>query len=138
MVLTKQKFREIILQILYSQIFTVIDDDIISFMMNEIKTTRKNVLFAREYVKKILNKIEPIDEKIKKTSKSYDFERISKIELSILRLAIYELENDKLPFEITLSESLRLTKKFSGSHSINYIHAILKNIFIGKANAVEG
>lgn len=130
MTLIKQKFREIILQILYSHNFAVSDEKyLVSFMMNQIKTTKKNVLKSIEYVNKILECLDEFDSKIKITSKSYEFTRISKVELSILRLAMYEMLCDKMPFQIVISEAVRLTKKFSSKNSISFIHAILNNVY---------
>lgn len=126
--LTKQKFREIVLQILYSHCFTVSDDrNMISFMMNLIKTTKKNVIKSIECVKKILECLDEFDSQIKLISKSYDFDRISKVELSIMRLALYETRYEKIPFQIVISEAVRLTKKFSSQNSVSFIHAILNN-----------
>lgn len=128
MALVKQKFREIILQILYSHNFVVTDLNIVSFMMDQIKTTKKNILLSLEFVKKIIDHLDQIDAKIKEASKSYDFDRISKVELNILRLAIYELENENIPINIIISEAIRLTNKFSSPHSTSFINAILDNV----------
>lgn len=130
MTLVKQKFREIILQILYSHNFEACEEsNIVSFMMSQIKTTKKNILSSLESVKKIIYHLDEFDSKIKQISTSYDFDRISKVELSILRLAMYELIYEKLPIEIVISEAIRLTKKFSSKHSASFINAILDNVF---------
>ncbi len=128
--LVKQKFREIILQILYSHNFAVIDENnIVSFMMNQIKTTKRNILLSLEYVKKIIVHVDQFDKKIEQSSTSYAFDRISKVELSILRLAIYEMQYENIPFKIVISEAIRLTKKFSSKHSTSFINAILDNLY---------
>jgi len=132
-VLVKQKFREIILQILYSYNFVVSDDNnLVLFMMNQIKTTRKNILISLNYVKKILENIDKFDANIKKISTSYDLNRINKIEVNILRLAMYEIIYEKIPFKIVVSEGIRLTKKFSSKSSASFINAILDKFYSDK------
>ena len=131
MALARQKFREIILQILFSNIFVESENDIlVPFMMRQIKTTKKNVLIALGVVKNIKEKIKIIDEDIKITSTSYDISRISKVELSILRLALYEIIFDKdIPCKVAITEAIRLTKKFAGKQSANFVNAILDSIY---------
>jgi transcription antitermination protein NusB len=128
--LVKQKFREIVLQILFSSNFVICEDNyLVSLMMKQVKTTKKNILDSIEYVKKIIDNISLFDAQIKQASISYDFNRISKIELNILRLALYEMQNEKIPIEIVISEAIRLTKKFSSRHSTSFINAILDSIY---------
>ncbi len=120
----------IILQILYSLNFHD-DNEIISFMMEQIKTSKKNVSLGYEYAKKIFDKVGEIDSKIKKVSTSYDLERISKVELSILRLCLFEMFfDDEIPPKVSISEGIRLTKKFANYHSASFINAILDVLIV--------
>ncbi len=131
MALAKQKFREIILQLLFSNNFAAPSDDkIIPFMMQLLKTTKKNVVSALEYSKKILSQVKKIDEHIQKVSVSYKIERISKVEITILRLALYEiLFDENIPCKVAISEAIRLTKKFGAMQSSSFINAILDAIY---------
>jgi transcription antitermination protein NusB len=129
MALARQKLREIILQILFSLNFQD-DNEIISLMMNQIKTSKKNVSLAYEYAKKVFSKVDEIDSNIKQVSNSYEVERISKVELSILRLALFEmLYDEEIPPLVSISEGIRLTKKFANYHSASYVNAILDAVF---------
>jgi len=131
MALAKKKFREIILQLLYSSIFGALNqDDIVSMMMKQIKTTKKNILLAINCVIQIKQFVDEFDVYIKNTSKAYDLNRISKVELCILHLALYEMKYDKsIPYKVAISESIRLTKKFSSKHSVSFVNAILDSIY---------
>lgn len=129
MALVKQKFREIILQVLYSNNYVVFNNnDLTNFMMDQIKTTKKNISSALDYVKNIISHLDELDKQIKEASTSYDFDRISKVELSILRLALFEVQYDNLPVQIAIAEAIRLTKKFSSQHSSGFINAIIDNV----------
>ena len=124
--LPKRKFREIVFQLLYSNGFMRIDgDEYISVMMELIKTTKKNVLAAYAEVLKIEPHLPEIDDLIQKGAKDYKFERISKVELNILRLGFFEMIHNKLAPKIAISECLRLCSKFSSKDSAKFVNAIL-------------
>jgi len=131
MALVKQKFREIVFQILFSNIFTQVDEkNIVPFIMKQIKTTKKNTILSLDYVNKIVLNIKKIDAEIKKVSTSYEIERICKVEITILRLALYEMIFDEnIPCKVAISEAIRLSKKFASVKSASFINAILDAIF---------
>jgi len=115
---------------LYSHNFLEVDKEVfMPFLMDELKTTKKNVFLIFEYFSNLLKNLQFIDSNIEKHSTSYDFTRISKVELSILRLAVNEVLFDALPIKIAVSEALRLTKKFANAQSITYINAVLDSIY---------
>ena len=129
--LTQKKFREIVLQILFSANLTKkIDEATVPFMMKELKTTRSNILLAIKRVEFISENLDVIDKKIKEVSISYEFERIQKVELSILRLGAYEILFDKeVPSKVAIAEAIRLTRKFSTKEAANFVNALLDNLY---------
>jgi N utilization substance protein B len=131
MALPVQKFREIVLQLLYSQEFAQLDPvTSIPFMMEELKVTKKSMIEVHERVDRIVEKLDQIDEKIRNTSTEYSFERISKVELMILRLGVYELFFDSsIPDKVVIAEAIRLCRKFGSPESANFVNAILDVIY---------
>ena len=132
MSIDKYKFRELVFQLLFSNNFMKVEneDEIISFMMKKLKVTRKNVKLAVDYVNEILEKKDFIDGIIKKQKLSHDFDRISKVELNVIRLAVFELFFKKdLDHKIIISEAIRLCKKFSTKNSVSFINAIVDSIY---------
>jgi transcription antitermination protein NusB len=129
MALPRTKFREIVFQLLYSQNFQPVNNEFIPFMMNILKTTKKNIELANDRILIIYQKLEDIDKLIKKNAgDQYKIERISKVELNVLRLAIFELLYDKtIPAKVAISEALRLCRKFGNKDSTKFINAILDN-----------
>ena len=72
---------------------------------------------TREYVKNVANGIkehgEEITEKIAKNLKTgWTIERISKVDVSLLKLAIYELEYTEIPFKVVINEAVEIAKKY--------------------------
>jgi transcription antitermination protein NusB len=126
-----QKCRELELQLLYSyDIISPDEEDMISFMMRELSLTKKTVKEALEKIHKILEKKPEIDAMIAKTSTSYALERIQKVELNILRLAIYEIIYSAItPPKVMIAEAIRLSRKFGTPESGSFVNAILDSIY---------
>lgn len=127
--LPRKKFREVVFQVLYSHNYGDIDDvEFIPFIMSILKTTKKNVKEACEKILKIQENLPSIDEIIKKEAIDYKIERISKVELNVLRLGLFELIHDKeIPPKVAISEAIRICQKFGNRDSAKFINAILDN-----------
>jgi transcription antitermination protein NusB len=137
MSLPKQKFREGVLQLLFSlEFFETEKDELLDLLKQQIKTTQKEAILIYEYAQKIKEKLKPIDDEVKKTSISYDFDRISKVELNIIRLSAYEIFFDeKIPGRVSIAEAIRLCRKFSTPQGASFVNAILDTIY--KKNGPE-
>lgn len=132
MALTQQKAREILFQLLYSHDFFSDEDDseIVNFVMKEFFIARKAVKIILEQRSNVIAHLESIDEVIKTSSLSYEFHRIPKVELSVLRLAIYEMMYlPAVPPKVSIAEAIRLTRKFSTQESSSFVNAILDKFY---------
>ena len=88
---------------------------------------------AKEYIEDAILGIkkhkEEIDKKIKENLKSdWKIERISKMDLAILRLAIYEIKYKNLPFKVAINEAVELAKKYGEDSSQNFVNGILASV----------
>lgn len=88
---------------------------------------------AKEYIKDavigINQNIEKIETLIEKNLKAdWTIERISKIDLSILKLAIYEIKYKEIPYKVAINEGLEIAKKYGEESSKNFINGILASI----------
>ena len=88
---------------------------------------------AKEYINDAILGIEKNKEKIieqieKNLKKDWKIERISKIDLSILKLAIYEIQYKELPFKVVINEAVELAKKYGEDSSKNFVNGILASI----------
>lgn len=138
MALPQTKFRELVFQILFRSSFTQEKElEDASFYMQALKTSKQQVLKAKDKVTQILRKTEEIDQLIKEASVGYELERIQAIELNILRLMIYELLYTKeIDLKVGISEGVRLAKKFSQQDATKFIHALLDHIYKKKMDQV--
>ena len=88
---------------------------------------------AKEYIKDAIfginEHIEEIQELIEKNLKAdWKIDRISKIDLSLLKLAIYEIKYKEIPYKVAINESLELAKKYGEETSKNFINGILASV----------
>jgi N utilization substance protein B len=98
--------------------------------MHELEVTKSTVRTAQEMLHKVLEKKEVIDSLIKEQSKEYDFERIPRIERTVLRLGIYELlYSTTVPSKVAISEAIRLSRKFATPESATFVNAVLDAIY---------
>ena len=88
---------------------------------------------AKEYIKdaiiginKNINEIQGLIEKNLKAD--WKIDRISKIDLSLLKLAIYEIKYNKIPYKVAINEGLELAKKYGEETSKNFINGILASV----------
>jgi len=71
-----------------------------------------------------------IDEKIHVAAPEWPIEKIAKIDLAILRLAVYELTVDKKePSKVIIDEAVELAKEFGNSNSPQFVNGVLGTIF---------
>lgn len=130
MALPPQKFREIVFQLLYSQSFTSVErDSAIHFFMAELKVTRRSVAEAYDRMLQINQTLPSIDPLIEEASVSYEFDRISGVERTILRLATFEMLHDaSIPAKVAIVEAIRLCRKFGTPESAHFVNAVLDAI----------
>jgi len=88
---------------------------------------------AEEYIKNTIEGInknlETIISLIQSNLKAdWKIERISKIDLSLLKLAIYEIKYTDIPYKVAINEVVELSKKYGEDTSKNFVNGILASI----------
>lgn len=79
-----------------------------------------------EKAKLIIEKLSEIDSQIELAAPEYPIDKINKIDLAVLRLAIYELQFEKeAPAKVVLDEAIELAKEFGGDTSPAFINGAL-------------
>lgn len=105
-----------------------LNDDLRSFYAN-LEHERDYYAFADELVFGVVENLDTIDDKIREFARNWEFERIAKIDLSILRVAIFELLFRKdIPPVVTINEAIDLSKAYSTSESRRFVNGILDRL----------
>jgi len=58
----------------------------------------------------------------------WEISRVSKIDLVLLKLAIYEIKYNNLPYKIAINETIELAKKYGSDNSHIFINGVLANV----------
>ena len=83
----------------------------------------------RELTEKVIANLEKIDKTISAHAPKYPLDKIAKTDLSILRLAVYELIIDKQePTKVIINEAVELGKELGNDRSFAFVNAVLGSI----------
>ena len=104
--------------------------DQVNLFLEANKIEEKKVLdYIKQTVEGIANNEEEINNMISKNLKEkWDLSRIAKVDLVLLKLAIYEILHSKLPYKVVINEVVELAKKYGETQSPSFINGILANI----------
>lgn len=90
---------------------------------------RGHYSFGEELLHGAIEHIDEVDTKIRELATNWDFKRIAKIDLSILRLAVYEiLFRRDIPPIVSINEAIDLSKLFSNRDAKRFINGILDKL----------
>lgn len=98
-----------------------IDSEDRSYIINCVSGVKENIKYIDEYIEKYL--------------KGWKMNRISKVDLAIMRLSIYEMtKRQDVPNIVAINEALEIAKKFSGEKASVFINGILGKVIeeVGK------
>lgn len=102
---------------------------------NEILEYAKEIrgIDVDEYTQRVFvgvtEKIQEIDSVISSNLKNWKLERISKVALAVLRLAIYEMSFvDEVPVSVSINEAVELCKKFAIKEDAAFVNGILGTV----------
>ena len=84
----------------------------------------------REYITEkynhIMESLADIDKQLSEKAENWDITRMGKVELTVLRLAVYEIErDDSVPASVAINEAVELAKKFGQDGSGAFVNAVL-------------
>ena len=88
---------------------------------------------AKKYITNAVNGIEEHQEEILKDIETnlieeWKLSRISKMDLTILKLAIYEIKFTDVPYKVSINEAVELAKKYGEDKSKNFVNGILASV----------
>ena len=90
---------------------------------------REYYAFGEQLIHGAIEKMPEVDAKIRSLAENWDFDRIAKIDLAILRLAIFEMLFRKdIPPVVSINEAIDLSKSFSNSDAKRFINGILDRL----------
>lgn len=138
--MNRTKMREEAFKLLYS-LQLVKEADIQEQLAFFMETEEINEKDAKQYIEDTIKGINKenskIEEQIKQNIKAdWSIYRISKIDLTLLKLGIYEILYSKLPYKVVINEVVELSKKYGDDNSKAFINGVLASI-VRKNNVIN-
>lgn len=125
----RSELREHIFRILFRIEFQPMEEQLALYLeeLESAKDTEKE--YIRTKYAAIAEKVEMIDEKINASVTGWKTSRMGKVDLTILRLAVYEIEwDEEVPQGVAINEAVELAKRYGGEESPSFINGVLGKI----------
>lgn len=129
--MNRSKLREETFKLLYSLEFCKdeIEALVDSYIEENSITDKQDIEYVKNTTNGILKQKENISKLISENlAEKWTIERISKIDLVILKLAIYELKNTDIPFKVAINEAVELAKTYGDDNSKMFVNGVLASI----------
>ena len=92
----------------------------------DLDFTKTDADYIRDKYEKIADKLEEIDKAINEKATGWETSRMAKVDLTIIRLAVYELKyDDSVPTGVAINEAVELAKKFGQDGSSAFVNGVL-------------
>ena len=131
--MTRSEAREHAFRILYEIQFRPDEDKreiaeiYMEVFLDEIVESGERDFILRE-VLGTMEHVEELDQKIEGSLHGWSLKRLSKVDLAILRLALYEIEfAEDIPDKVSINEAVELAKKYSQDAAKGFINGVLAN-----------
>ena len=123
----RKEARELCMQLVYEMIikneFSLAGYDY--FLENNPEEPAQDP-YVRQVLSQVIDKHEAVDELIRSYAIDWEMERIARVDLAILRVALAEMQNmEDIPSYVSVNEAIEMAKKFSTENSSSFVNGIL-------------
>jgi len=136
--MSRREIREHIIKLLYCTGFYQNEDEIsqqidmyVERMCGDNVQDGSQITYMREKLESIRKNLEDIDTHLSQVSTGWKISRMSKIDLNILRLAVFEIKYDEeIPDKVAIDEAVELAKAYGGDSSSAFVNGVLAKIVV--------
>ncbi len=126
--MTRREAREIAFALLFENTFSEDGIEAVIADAKEAETLQPDA-FAEGLAIGAATKQEEIDRKIEECSHKWKVGRMSRVSVSVMRLAVYEmLFVDDIPVSVSINEAVELAKKYGGEEDAAFVNGVLGGI----------
>lgn len=126
--MTRREAREAAFALLFEYSFS---EDTIETVIENAKESELLELddFAVALTMGAVQNVETLDARIADASHKWSMDRISKVALAVMRLAVYEiLFEEDIPTSVSINEAVELSKKYGGDEDANFVNGVLGGV----------
>ena len=99
------------------------------FLEEEEEISKEDSEYIRNKYENIVEHLEEIDASVNEKAKGWKTSRMAKVELSLIRLAVYEIQYDEdIPAGVAINEAVELAKKYCNEKAAPFINGVLSKI----------
>ena len=128
----RQKSREKAMELLFSMELSKnsYEETIENFIEDyEMDLNTIDVEYIKNVVKIVTDNVEAIDERVMQSLVNWRLDRVSKVNITILRLAVGEMMFiEDVPGSVAINEAVELTKKYSDEKSCSFVNGVLDKV----------
>lgn len=126
----RRELREQIFKLLFRVEFNNKEDmpeqEELFFQGEENTTDEKDEQYILAKYEDIASRLETIDDRINQAAKGWDTTRMGKVDLTLIRLAVYEIQyDDEIPTGVAINEAVELAKKYGQENSPAFVNGVL-------------
>lgn len=125
----RSELREHIFKMIFGIEFSApeqIEEQLLLYLDQLCEVSEKDNTYMLNKAKAVVEKIEEIDQMINDNATGWKTGRMNKVDLSILRLAVYEMKYDEdVPVKVAINEAVELAKRFSGDDGPAFVNGVL-------------
>ncbi len=96
------------------------------FDSGDLTVTEQDQAYLEARLADIMDRLPQIDEQLSEKIEGWKLSRVGKVELTLLRIAVYEiLYDDDVPTGVAISEAVELSKKYGPDNAASFINGVL-------------
>ena len=130
--MTRREIREHIFLMLFRKDFHEKDEmnEQMELYISELEEpTIEEYSYLTSRLQAVIERLEEIDVILSEASSGWKLNRMGKVDLTILRLAVFEMRFDEdIPVKVAINEAVELSKKFGGDESPSFINGVLAKL----------
>ena len=128
--MTRSSARELLMQLLFQmEVQQDFSDELKNRYLSDVNGIENQLGYINGMFANIKENLEEIDATISQYSDKWKINRLPKVDLSILRVAVAEIRSaDDIPREVSINEAVELAKKFSTEDGSKFINGILSKV----------
>ena len=124
--MTRRQIREEIFKLIFQIEFH--DTQQLRLSLEEETDLGEQQVYVEDKCRDLMDKVQEIDDCINENVTGWKTSRMSKVDLSIIRLAVYEIRYEKIDRAIAINEAVEIAKKYSGEQAASFVNGVLARI----------
>ena len=129
--MTRREIREQVFQILFRIEFHQGEDlsELLKYQTEEGETADADAVYIQNKIDAVIANITQIDEMINEAATGWKTSRMGKVDLTLLRLAVYEIKfEEDIPTKVAINEAVELAKRYGTDSSPAFVNGVLAKI----------